>query len=84
MSYTAVMKTAISIPDDVFEKAEYFAKKHGMSRSQLYVIALQRFISSPKQALLDQLNQVYSDEPNLGRDPATERAALIDLPRDEW
>ena len=78
------MKTAISIPDDIFKKAEYFAQKHGMSRSQLYVSAVQKFISSPKQSLLDQLNAVYANEPQLGFDHAIEKAALVDLPREEW
>lgn len=30
------MKTAISIPDPIFEAAEGFARRLGMSRSELY------------------------------------------------
>jgi hypothetical protein len=33
------MKTAISIPDPVFEAAEMFARRTGMSRSQLFTAA---------------------------------------------
>ena len=34
------MKTAISIPDDVFRRAERLAKRRKVSRSQLYTVAL--------------------------------------------
>jgi predicted transcriptional regulator len=41
------MKTAISIPDDVFERAERLAKLVGKSRSQLYCDAVREsFIRS--------------------------------------
>ncbi len=35
------MKTAISIPDDVFTSADRLAKQLRMSRSELYVRAVQ-------------------------------------------
>jgi len=38
------MKTAISLPDEVFEAADSLAVKLKMSRSQLYVTALEKFI----------------------------------------
>lgn len=38
------MKTAISLPDDVFEAAERQAKRAGKSRSQLYAEALQEYL----------------------------------------
>lgn len=40
------MKTAISLPDDLFAQADAFAKNAGMSRSELYVTALREFILS--------------------------------------
>jgi len=40
------MKTAISIPDDVFEAAEAAARRTGMSRSQFYVEALKLFLQT--------------------------------------
>ena len=39
------MRTAISIPDDLFESAEELAAELGMSRSQLYATALARLQS---------------------------------------
>jgi len=39
------MKTAVSIPDDVFEKAERHARRMGKSRSQLYNHALAEYVA---------------------------------------
>jgi metal-responsive CopG/Arc/MetJ family transcriptional regulator len=38
------MKTAVSIPDDVFQSAEQLARRLGMSRSELYVQALKSYL----------------------------------------
>lgn len=38
------MKTAISVPDDVFEDAERLAKRMKKSRSELYSRALREFV----------------------------------------
>jgi hypothetical protein len=43
--YTKGMKTAISIPKDVFERAERLAKKARKSRSQLYCEALREYVA---------------------------------------
>src|SRR5207249_304495 len=40
-SYTPSMKTAISVPDKLFQQAERIAKRRRVSRSQLYASALQ-------------------------------------------
>jgi hypothetical protein len=34
------MKTTVSIPDQIFQDAERFARAAGISRSQLYSLAL--------------------------------------------
>ena len=38
------MKTAISLPDLVFEEAEALASQLGLSRSELYTKALQAYL----------------------------------------
>jgi len=43
--YTSGMKTAISLPKDVFEKAERFAKRARKSRSQLYCEAIREYVA---------------------------------------
>jgi hypothetical protein len=40
------MKTAISIPDDVFAQAERVAKRLGLSRSELFTKAVQAFLAT--------------------------------------
>jgi metal-responsive CopG/Arc/MetJ family transcriptional regulator len=42
--YTAGMKTAVSIPDKVFKKAEHLARRMKKSRSQLFSNALEEYV----------------------------------------
>ena len=39
------MKTAVSLPDDVFEEAERLARRLGKSRSRLYRDALAEYLT---------------------------------------
>jgi predicted transcriptional regulator len=43
--YTLGMKTAISIPDDVFTEADRLAAKLNQSRSQLYTRAVREYVA---------------------------------------
>ncbi|OHD70374.1 MAG: hypothetical protein A2W19_16370 [Spirochaetes bacterium RBG_16_49_21] len=55
------MKTAISIPDTIFKKAERVAHELGMSRSELYANAVAAFIEEKdEQSVIERLNNVYS------------------------
>ena len=57
------MKTAISLPDALFQEAERFAHHHGLSRSELYVSALQSYLKTrAATTITDALNAVYSSE----------------------
>ncbi|NET33285.1 MAG: hypothetical protein F6K19_14905 [Cyanothece sp. SIO1E1] len=57
------MKTAISLPDQVFEQAEALAQQLGLSRSELYAKALQAYLKRyNRDQILLKLNQVYADE----------------------
>lgn len=42
--YTRGMKTAISVPDATFERVDAAAKKLGMSRSEFYARAAERWL----------------------------------------
>jgi metal-responsive CopG/Arc/MetJ family transcriptional regulator len=56
------MKTAISIPDDIFEEVEEFAKKHHYSRSEVFLLAVKDLLERVKsRQLLDTLNELYAD-----------------------
>ncbi|MBE7412562.1 MAG: ChpI protein [Leptospiraceae bacterium] len=57
------MKTAISIPDDLFKNAEKIASKMGIPRSQLFAKALEEFIQRrSKKNITEKLNQVYDEK----------------------
>ena len=80
--YTQDMKTAISIPDDVFKRAEYLAKKQGISRSEFYVTAITAYIAKRRASVTDMLDAVYADENSI--DEQIEHAALADMTKGEW
>lgn len=57
------MKTAISVPDELYEKAEKYAKAHSLSRSELYQDALERYLTeNTDQDITRRLNEVYASE----------------------
>jgi metal-responsive CopG/Arc/MetJ family transcriptional regulator len=56
------VKTAVSIPDDVFEKAEALAARLGKNRSELVTDALrEHLIRHGDTAITARLNAVYDD-----------------------
>lgn len=60
--YTPVMKTAISLPDDLFTLADQFAKNLGMSRSEFYAKALRAYIAAQQNSnLTDQINEACAE-----------------------
>ncbi len=57
------MKTAISLPDATFRRADLVARRLGMSRSELYVKALEAYLGPPPDdEITAQLNEVYADQ----------------------
>jgi metal-responsive CopG/Arc/MetJ family transcriptional regulator len=78
------MKTAVSIPNDVFEGAERLARRSGKSRSQLYSDALKEYVArhAPDQ-ITEALNRVCAEL----EDPQgafVSSAAWQTLRRSEW
>jgi len=54
------VKTAISIPDRVFQSAEQLAARLGVSRSELYSKALATLIEKHRDDLVtSRLNEIY-------------------------
>ena len=83
-SYTSVMKTAISIPDDVFNAAELTAKKMALSRSELYTRAIRSYLEELSDAnVTESLNAVYAETPSV-LDPALMRAQRRALGQGRW
>lgn len=78
------MKTAISIPEELFELAEEFARGRGMSRSELYATALRHYLGEHRGKMItERLDEIYGAEPD-GLDPAIARLQTRSLPEDEW
>ena len=56
------MKTAISIPDDVFAGAERLAKRTKKSRSQLFSDAVREYLARhTAEEVTEAMNRVYAE-----------------------
>jgi metal-responsive CopG/Arc/MetJ family transcriptional regulator len=78
------MKTAISLPDSVFEEAEALARQLGLSRSELYTKALIEYLRKyNRNQILNKLNQIYSEESS-ELDPVLAKMQFMSLPREDW
>ena len=82
--YTPGMKTAVSVPDDVFDRAELLAKHLKLNRSQLFSRALAEFLArhAPEE-VTDALNRVC-DELDGEPDPFALAASAQTLARTAW
>jgi metal-responsive CopG/Arc/MetJ family transcriptional regulator len=79
------MKTAISIPDDLFRAAERAAKRLGLSRSELYQRAVANFLERHSDTLVtDALNEVYRSHETESLDPLLDRMQRASLPLETW
>jgi len=78
------MKTAVSLPNDVFRAAERHARRARKSRSQLYAEALSEYLSrhAPDE-VTEAMNHVI-DQLKEPTDPFVTAAARQVLERSEW
>ncbi len=76
MVILANMKTAISLPDKLFERAERFAQQIDLNRSQLYARALHEYLEKYDP---DSITAAFDEI-----DPALWRMQLLSLQEDEW
>ena len=78
------MKTAISLPDDLFRLAEAAARELQVSRSELYAAAISEFLSRrTSNAVTERLDEVYSHR-RAKLDTALHHAQLSSLDKDDW
>jgi metal-responsive CopG/Arc/MetJ family transcriptional regulator len=78
------MKTAISIPDDVFASADRLAKRLRMSRSELYARAVRQYLKECRHVgVKEKLDEVYALEAE-SVDPAILNAQASSIPNEEW
>jgi metal-responsive CopG/Arc/MetJ family transcriptional regulator len=80
------MKTAISIPDQLFEAADRMAKRLGLSRSELYQRAVRAFlIVHDTTEVTEALDRIYGSAGETARlDPALEAMQLASIEPEEW
>jgi antitoxin MazE6 len=86
--YTACVKTAISVPDETFERASRRASDLGMSRSEFFARAAQHYLDElDRQSLTGQIDSALE---RLGGTDEAEVAAVavghrvLDALDDEW
>ena len=78
------MKTAISIPDPIFQAAEEAAARLAMSRSQLYAHAVAEFVELHASCnVTERLDQVYAENPS-ELDPLLAKLQDLSLGRESW
>ena len=80
------MRISLSIPDELFQSAERRAKLLGISRSELYRRAIERYLrASDDEAITEALNAFCEKYPELNRlDPVMEEMQLRSLPKEDW
>ena len=80
------MKTAVSLPDDVFERADALARASGRSRSEVYAAALREYVARHTEddvsAALDRL--VSEMDGHAGTDEFVRRAGVRTAERADW
>ncbi len=80
------MKTAISIPDPIFEAAEKLARRLGISRSQLYSKAIDSLVENYRYCgVTEKLDAVYNVNPEAGRlEQEVEELQSQSIVKEEW
>jgi predicted transcriptional regulator len=78
------MKTAISIPDRLYERAEALARRLGKSRSQVYREALADYVARRESAAVTSSLDELVEKLGSGSDEWTAEAARHALERSEW
>jgi metal-responsive CopG/Arc/MetJ family transcriptional regulator len=78
------MKTAVSLPEDVFEGADRLARRTRKSRSRLYCEALREYLARhAPEDVTEAMNRVCA-ELGPATDPFAASAAQRILERSEW
>lgn len=77
------MKTAVSLPDELFEAADTLARRLRVSRSQLYASALEAFVQRYRdETITKALNRVY-DQESSSLAPVISALQRASIPRDD-
>jgi metal-responsive CopG/Arc/MetJ family transcriptional regulator len=78
------MKTAISIPDDLFRKAESLARRTKKTRSELFSNAISEYVARHAPDEITAAMNKVCDEVGTQNDPFVSAAARRVLENVEW
>jgi metal-responsive CopG/Arc/MetJ family transcriptional regulator len=79
------MKTAVSVPDELFAQVEAFARSTRRSRSEVYSTALREYVARhAPDRVTDAVDAVVADVGEAGPDPFVDAAARRALGTIEW
>lgn len=80
------MKTAISIPDSLFDAADRLAKRLGVSRSELYQRAVLSYVEKHKaEGVTESLDTLYeSGSVSSSLDPVIEHLQGASIAKEDW
>lgn len=78
------MKTAVSIPDDVFRSADHLAKRLSISRSELYARALSDMLKHQQAAAITEQINAACDALDTKLDPKLAAAQRRVLTSEKW
>ena len=82
--YTSGMKTAVSVPDEIFARAEELARRTRRSRSRLYAEALAEYLDRHDPDRVTAAMNAVCDDLGAGIEPFVEAAAHRTLEQVEW
>lgn len=82
--YTPGMKTAISVPDRLFQEAQREAKRTGKSRSQLYSEAMAEYLARHAPENVTEAMNAVADTIDTSLDPFVAAATHQVLKKLEW
>lgn len=78
------MKTAVSIPDDLFAQADRLANRLGKSRSEVYREALADYVARREPGAVTRALDEVAEDLEADRDAFSDEAARWTLGHSEW
>lgn len=84
IGHTSGMKTAVSIPDEIFAGGEALAHHLGISRSRLYARAVAEYVSRHAPDAVTAALDLVCGELGVGTDPFVAVAGRRILEETEW
>jgi predicted transcriptional regulator len=78
------MKTAVSVPDDLFKKADRLARRQRKSRSRLYADAITEYVARHDPDWITQKLNEVAESVDTSLDPFVAAATAEVLKRNKW